>query len=177
MSDQVRLDEFIRGMCLVSKFYGAMPNVVQSGGGNISGKYDGKMFIKSSGIQLSDVSSMDQFAEIDLNGLLSVFKIKSSDYDSFQKRMERKIAKNTITSKVPSIETSMHVFLDDFVLHTHPTSILSIITNKNARKNIQSILTDTPCLIIKYKNPGVLLAQEIYKQMESYEKRNKFRPK
>tara|TARA_Y100001936_G_C16093997_1_gene689786 strand:+ start:8829 stop:9908 length:1080 start_codon:yes stop_codon:yes gene_type:complete len=166
----------IRDLSYISKLYGSMPEIVQSGGGNVSVKSNGIMLIKSSGIHLSDVSSSKHLAKINLNGLLSTFKNKITD-SAFQKRIERKIIKNTLNSKVPSIETSMHIFLNDYVLHTHPTSVLSIVSNKNAQSTIGKLFKDVHHLIIKYKNPGTLLAQEIYKKIESYKKSNRAVPK
>ena len=166
----------IRDLSYISKLYGSMPEIVQSGGGNVSAKSKDVMLIKSSGIGLSDVSSSRELAKINLKGFSKLFNTKMPS-SIFKDRIERKISKNTLNLKVPSIETSMHIFLDNYVLHTHPTSILSVVANKNAKKNLGLIFKDFHHVVIKYKNPGILLAQEIYKQIELYEKRNGIRPK
>ena len=125
----------IRDLSYISKLYGSMPEIVQSGGGNVSAKSKDVMLIKSSGIGLSDVSSSRELAKINLKGFSKLFNTKMPS-SIFKNRIERKISKNTLNLKVPSIETSMHIFLDNYVLHTHPTSILSVVANKNAKKNL-----------------------------------------
>ena len=62
----------IRDLSYISKLYGSMPEIVQSGGGNVSAKSKDVMLIKSSGIGLSDVSSSRELAKINLKTYPSV---------------------------------------------------------------------------------------------------------
>ena len=94
----MELEQFVEFCHLV----GACPDLVQSGGGNISVKLsDDEMLIKASGMDLSDISETQNYVHLKYQGP-SKFHLK------------------TPSACRPSMETGFHISLSQkFVLHTH----------------------------------------------------------
>ena len=172
----VTIQDSIDDLVYISKLFGSLSDVVQSGGGNTSIKYKNIMLIKSSGIHLSEVASIEELSKIDTEGFDKLFRNNlHSKY--FEKKIERAIKLKSKNKNIPSIETAMHIFLEKVVLHTHPTSILSILSSKNAKKIIKNLYKNFDYLVINYKTPGVSLAKEILIKYLDFTKKNNRKPK
>ncbi len=131
--------EFVK----ISKYVGQRFDLIQAGGGNISVKSDdGIMFIKASGIGLSEV-------EID------------KGYSAFD------CLKNTLIdgSPKPSIETPMHVLLDTWVVHTHPLAVGMVVCRPDWKTVLSGLFP--AALLIDYCSPGHELASALLHKSEA----------
>ena len=164
-----KVQKIIYELSYIAKLYGPLTSVVQSGGGNISIKDNNMMLIKSSGINFSDISSMKELSNLKMGGFLNLFANKMNS-KSFNKSIERLIQKNLINKKKPSIETSMHLFLNKYVIHTHPKELLVILSMENAREILKKIYSQYEFATIRYVTPGIDLAKEIYKKTQGKNK-------
>ncbi len=164
-----KVQKIIYELSYIAKLYGPLTSVVQSGGGNISIKDNNKMLIKSSGINFSDISSMKELSNLKMGGFSNLFANKMNS-KNFNKSIERLIQKNLINKKKPSIETSMHLFLNKYVIHTHPKELLVILSMRNAREILKKIYSQYEFATIRYVAPGIDLAKEIYKKTQGKNK-------
>lgn len=120
----------------ISKYCGERYDLIQAGGGNISFKLEELLFIKSSGVILSNVNTF--------NGYSVLFQ-----------------SENIINKNKPSIETSMHTLLKKWTVHLHSIQINKILIKKDAKNHLEKIIENK--LIIDYYTPGEKLFQEISK--------------
>lgn len=156
--------------------------MVQAGGGNTSIKtLDGKMLIKASGFTFSEMTETSGFVNLDLNKVSNLFNgIQGPDSEENEISYNKSLRSGMINvnSPRPSMETGMHIFLDHFVLHTHPvmTNIVTCMTNgeKIARELFSDISPEF--MWVDYKNPGYQLAKEIKTRVSEYENKNGLGP-
>lgn len=135
-----------------SRKIGERYDLVQAGGGNVSFKFGELMFIKSSGMGMSEIDIHNGYNIIYLPDLIN--DINKNGYQPVE-------SYNMIKSKKkPSIETYMHGFMDKYTVHIHPIIFLKLLIEKNIA--IPSFLKDA--LIISYFPPGKELSKQIYKQ-------------
>ena len=162
------LQDFIE----ISKYAGERFDLIQAGGGNSSVKNDdGTMYIKASGIYLSEVSNDYGYSIVDNNEILNFINNKDL-YENQEKSSQYKIASeyiakfNKTPDFKPSIETLMHSLLKKHTLHTHPIVVNAI----TCRKNWKEILTElfgNDIFCIDYKTPGIELALEIKQNLKN----------
>ncbi len=157
--------KIISELVKISKFAGERFDLVQAGGGNSSVKTpEGIMYIKSSGITLSEVNHNTGFVKLDNSLLLHFFdNLKENDDENKANTILQK-AQLDSTAK-PSIETFMHSFLSKYVLHTHPIGINIVMAENNWRDIAKKIFPEA--LLIPYRKPGFELAKEIYYQTKN----------
>lgn len=130
------MDEFVR-LC---KAFGPLEELVQAGGGNISVKLtDDISVIKASGFALSDVTHEKGYA------LVYHRKVAETLASSEEPNIMKFVVSGTTK---PSLETYFHSFLKKYVVHLHPTALLSFLCKSN------------PCLVPYYK-PGFELSRRI----------------
>ena len=107
-------------------------DLVQHQGGNISYKFEDKMVITSSGKNMGDVTLLDGFSLCDSEGNLLDFS---------QNR--------------PSMEYGVHLKIPhNFVLHTHPIHLNTILCSKESKKIVSEILKDYDYNYVPYFTPG-----------------------
>jgi FMN phosphatase YigB (HAD superfamily)/rhamnose utilization protein RhaD (predicted bifunctional aldolase and dehydrogenase) len=136
----------------ISRFCGERFDLVQAGGGNSSVKFGDYMFIKASGVNMSNVNINNGYVVIDnkkiLNDINSNIIKEVTEYNLFgQKRA--------------SIETFMHSILKKYTLHIHPIQINRILITTEAKNIIKEIFPDS--LIIDYFTPGIKICNKIRK--------------
>jgi rhamnose utilization protein RhaD (predicted bifunctional aldolase and dehydrogenase) len=133
----------------ISHYAGKHPEFVQGGGGNTSVKDPGtdRMFIKSSGCRLSDISKSTGFV------LLSIkTKEQAANFD-----------------RKPSIETPMHFLLGQYVIHTHPITVGIIVCDSDGPEKLKKLFVDNgfKLLYMDYASPGPVFAQELAKELKN----------
>ncbi len=161
------LADFIK----ISKYSGERFDLIQAGGGNSSVKNDdGTMYIKASGVCLSDVDDNFGYAIIQNRELLKIFN--NEEIYHAEKRMNDKImadyiAKVNLTPNFkPSIETLLHSMLCKYTLHTHPV-LVNAITNRKEWKEILIKIFGQNIMLIDYKTPGISLALELREKIKN----------
>ena len=134
----------------MSRFSGERFDLVQAGGGNSSVKIENWMFIKASGINMTQINTNIGYVILDNNKLLTDI---SSD------NTRDVIEYNVIGNKRASIETFMHSILKKYTLHLHPIQVNRILITKNCKHVIEDLFPDS--LIIDYITPGIKLCNYI----------------
>ena len=134
----------------ISKTCGERFDLVQSGGGNTSVKVDNYMFIKSSGINLTDVKENTGYAMINNCNLLN---------DLSNNIVKNIIDYNVIGKQRGSIETFMHSVLKKYTLHLHPIQVNKILVLQNSKNIIKELFPES--LFIDYTTPGIKVYNEI----------------
>lgn len=151
------MDE-IKKLIKLSKYAGMREDIIQAGGGNTSVKINNeKMFIKSSGYQLSEMEENVGYSKVNYKKIVDYFKshleIKRSD--------EKELLEGTlIEGNRPSIETFLHSITEKYTLHTHPLLINVFTSRVNGMEELKSIFPDS--LIIGYQTPGIFLAKDFF---------------
>jgi ribulose-5-phosphate 4-epimerase/fuculose-1-phosphate aldolase len=135
----------------ISKFCGERFDLVQAGGGNISVKSGELMFIKASGINLSEVDIDKGYVVINNNLLLqdldSTDSINLNHYNIFKSSLRG------------SMETYMHSILKKYVVHLHPIQVNKILVLYDAKNIISTLFPDA--LVLDYYTPGLDLYHAI----------------
>ena len=134
----------------LSKTCGERFDLVQSGGGNTSVKVDNFMFIKSSGINLTDVKENTGYVMINNCNLLN---------DLSNNIVKNIVDYNVIGKQRGSIETYMHSVLKKYTLHLHPIQVNKILILKNSKNIIKELFPES--LFIDYTTPGIKVYNEI----------------
>ena len=130
------MEENIQDLFEISRFYGTNSEYVIAGGGNTSFKNKDNLWIKASGVSLADIQK-EGFVCLSREKL-KIISEKSYSNNSVEREEEvKKDLYNAIIDndgKRPSVETSLHELVDyQFVVHTHPTLVNSIMCSKNAK--------------------------------------------
>jgi len=146
----------------ISDYVGERFDLVQAGGGNTSVKIEKIMFIKASGINLTELDMNKNYVGLEYSQELI--------YDDDKKKRE-KISANRINESIiflkcykPSIETSIHSILKKYVIHFHPIQFNKISGCKDCKKILENIFENF--CFVDYYTPGIDLAlgiQKIYK--------------
>ena len=134
------MDDFIN-LCRAC----SLDELAQASGGNISVKDKNILYIKASGVSLSDVTAYSGYVMVDNEKVLS-----SMQYDT-----EPDIMSFLISGKErPSLEVYFHSFLKKCVVHLHPTCMNRFLCSNSPN-------------LIDYKKPGFLLSKSILKHYNS----------
>jgi HAD superfamily hydrolase (TIGR01549 family) len=137
----------------LSKYVGERFDLVQAGGGNSSIKIGNWMFIKSSGVNMTQISTTDGYVIIDNKKIQNDIALScTKDVTSY----------NIIGKKRGSIETFMHSILKKYTVHLHPIQVNRILVSKNAETISKLLFPDA--LIIEYLTPGIKVCEEIKKK-------------
>lgn len=168
------MQNYLTDFIALSKFAGERFDLVQAGGGNTSVKLpNGKMLIKASGVNLSDIDLNKGYTTIDNQNLINIFQDPSIQ-QAQGKQTKEIIAKQyvqqaTLTPAIkPSIETTLHTLLNTHVLHTHPIVVNAITCRSSWKIVLQELFNNLNPLFISYKTPGIELATELNTQLTLY---------
>lgn len=154
----------------MSRYYGVNPAYVIAGGGNTSYKNKGELYIKASGIALSDIGA---------NGFVKMSRdrldlMESKVYPENPSEREESVKNDLRTAIIdpgqlrPSVETSLHNLIDfRYVVHTHPTLINALMCSQNARREVEERF-GTEALFIEYTDPGYILFKKLQKLLSDY---------
>ena len=159
------LNDFIE----ISKYTGERYDLIQAGGGNTSCKTDdGKMYIKASGVYLSDVSENQGYSVVEYKKLLNIFEEKNIIREGNKKLKDKLsseyINKYNLTPALrPSIETLLHILMKKYTIHSHPIVVNSITLRKDWKEILKEIFKNDKIALAEYKTPGLELALELKK--------------
>ena len=169
--DKSLIKEFVR----ISKYFGQRFDLIQAAGGNSSIKDGHKMYIKSSGYSLAEVSEKNGYSLLDNRKLMDFLRINKDVKitSKIEKSSFNTLRKSIISGNAPSIETFTHSMLKKYTIHFHPVSVNVISTSTKSRRIFKEIfhneILDKTFFYIKYKTPGIALASEILKIIGPHE--------
>ena len=132
-------EKAISDLVEISQYAAKHPQFVQGGGGNCSVKYLDMMVIKASGVFLEDVSNKKGFVTLNIQGI----KVPPEQKPH------------------PSLETSIHLLLGKYVIHTHPIVIGAIVCAKEGKIIFKDLFKNDDCFWINYTSPGEQLSKKI----------------
>lgn len=166
------MDAQIKDLVEVSRFYGVNKEFVIAGGGNTSFKNNDYLWVKASGVYLSNINP-DGFVCLSRDKLKIIYTKK---YSTNSQKREAEV-KNDLNSamvsesgKRPSVESSLHDIINyPFVVHTHPTLVNALLCSKNAR-SLSGKLFGDDILFIEYIDPGYVLFKKVSDELVRYRK-------
>jgi NAD(P)-dependent dehydrogenase (short-subunit alcohol dehydrogenase family)/rhamnose utilization protein RhaD (predicted bifunctional aldolase and dehydrogenase) len=162
------MENKIKELIAISRFYGKNPEYVIAGGGNTSWKSDRELYIKASGVSLADIDE-NGFCVLD-RGKLSLLPDMPLSADPVMR--EEQVKNGLMDCRIhtdsglrPSVETSLHdLFGYAFVVHTHPTLVNGLLCSMEAEAGV-SKLFGPKALYIPYSDPGFVLFTIIRKKI------------
>jgi rhamnose utilization protein RhaD (predicted bifunctional aldolase and dehydrogenase) len=156
-----------------SKYLGCRLDLVQAGGGNTSIKLGNILHIKSSGLNLSDISVESGHTTLKLDTLRKkLLDLASSNWKSSEKKVLENIGKEllkdeTICDGRASIETFFHAVFKKFTFHTHPTLVNMFVSTDSGFEILKGLFKDA--YFCEYKTPGIELFLEMSDFIEEAE--------
>jgi rhamnose utilization protein RhaD (predicted bifunctional aldolase and dehydrogenase) len=142
------------------------------GEGNTSGRVDEDTFyVKQSGAYLTN-ATRESFVQVRSEAALAILEEGQLTDDEIKARLMAARV-DSFSSSRPSIETVFHAFLltlpgINFVGHTHPTAVNSILCSKKAKEIISGrifpdeiVYCGIEPIFIEYTDPGPTLAKTI----------------
>jgi len=174
------MNQELKQLIEVSRFYGANKDFVIAGGGNTSYKDDQTIWIKASGEPLAELTE-DGLVELNREKL---HQLSSKEYSDEPMKREEQVKSDLLSSiidpsrnKRPSVETSLHEMIGyRFVVHLHPTMINGIMCSRNAR-NIINQLFGSEVLFVPYTDPGYTLFKKLETEIKEFRNSRKCDPK
>lgn len=155
----------LKGLIKISKFAGMREDLVQAGGGNSSVKIDEKtMLVKSSGFQLSDLTSETGYSAVDYSMIVKAFN-ECSNLDDLTENDGKEVLKDALLGGGrPSIETFLHAITKTFTLHTHPIVVNVLTARKDSEIVLAKLFPDS--IFVPYATPGIDLAKTYFKALK-----------
>ncbi len=151
------------------------------GEGNSSAKLDEKHFlVKASGTQLGTIDESG-FVKVQFTPILEALE-QESLADSEVKDVLSNATVGHDAKRMPSVETFLHAIIlsqegINYVGHTHPTAINSILCSKKAEDAYsgclfpdQIVVLGTDPLFIPYTDPGLVLSKAVQAGLADYTK-------
>lgn len=156
----------------VSRRIGERFDLVQAGGGNTSTKDDdGNMFVKASGVRLSDINSEKHFAKIDNQKLKTLYS--NTAWTSLNRKEREQKAEsivqqcNLTQDRRPSIETLLHSLGNGTCLHTHPKLILQAFSGLDNLESFHDTIA-----FVNYNTPGIDLTLALDSSLQQFHQKN-----
>jgi rhamnose utilization protein RhaD (predicted bifunctional aldolase and dehydrogenase) len=162
----------------ISRFAGERFDLVQAGGGNTSVKLDdGRIFVKASGMALSEVGSGADFCLLQWPALLQFLSACDANLSVEALEAQAKVAVAAALTPVassnrrPSIEALLHCLLGKYTLHTHPIAVAALVCRKDWQKIVRDIFASEfpqyqdSLFLVSYKTPGPALAVALQQQL------------
>lgn len=168
----------IASLIELSRLAGERFDLVQAGGGNSSVKADDeRVYVKASGMALSDVSAQSDFCLLRYRPLLDFVAAEAanktfsksddfsnSDIAALDARAGAAVAAAQLNDRRPSIEALLHCLLGKFTLHTHPIAVAAIVCRSGWR---EILAREFPAALpVSYRTPGAALALELAARLE-----------
>jgi len=161
----------------MSHRYGADEEFVLAGGGNTSFKDNNVLYVKGSGVQLSDMS-IEQFVAMDLKLLPDMINREFPENTSNEQREKLVLIEMMAArlpgeeSKRPSVESTLHaMFPYKLVLHVHPPLINGLTCGEDGKKLCGELFGDK-VVWVDLTKPGFILAQECNRIFNNYVEKN-----
>jgi rhamnose utilization protein RhaD (predicted bifunctional aldolase and dehydrogenase)/NAD(P)-dependent dehydrogenase (short-subunit alcohol dehydrogenase family) len=174
------MNQDIKELIEISRYYGADKDFVIAGGGNTSFKNDDTIWVKASGEPLAQLTE-DGLVALDRSKLQEIALNRyPEDAVAREDQVKKDLYKSIIDpskNKRPSVETSLHETISyRFVVHLHPTLINGILCSRNA-KNLTGQLFGDRVLFVPYTDPGYTLFKKLEKEIADYREKNGNDPK
>lgn len=130
--------------------------LVQGGGGNVSWKDGGCLWVKASGTRIGDAPTSDIFVPVDLELLKQ--EVSSGNFDASPVLL-------TESHRRPSIETMFHGILPQkYVVHLHEINSLSRLVGRDAEAVFEELMpVEFAWSFVEYHKPGPELARAIHR--------------
>ncbi len=172
------MNQEIKDLIDVSRFYGRNKDYVIAGGGNTSFKDNEHLWVKASGAGLADITE-DGFVVMDRKKLAGIPEQDFSDDPVLREQQVKEVLYasrlDPDTNLRPSVETSLHDAITySYVVHLHPTLVNALMCSADSRALCQELFTDA--LYIPYTDPGYTLFMKVYREIEHYRKSNRCDP-
>ena len=156
----------------LSRRVGSDPEFSRGGGGNVSVKTDGVIYIKPSGVALGSLSDGD-LMPLDMQPLARLLEEGSDDagVPGSEAVMSVAMAARLRPSgeQRPSVEVLFHVLIPrQFVLHTHPTIVNAVCCASDGARIAETLFGDA-VLWVPYVDPGLPLARAILLARRAFE--------
>jgi NAD(P)-dependent dehydrogenase (short-subunit alcohol dehydrogenase family)/rhamnose utilization protein RhaD (predicted bifunctional aldolase and dehydrogenase) len=168
------MNQQIKNLIEISRFYGSDGNFVIAGGGNSSFKDENTIWVKASGLPL---------AELTEKGLVALSRkklreIASKSYSEDPVTREEQVKTDLCNCIIdpsnkyrPSVETSLHEMIRyKFVVHLHPSLVNGVLCSRNAKSFISRNFSEE-VLFVPYTDPGYTLFKNLEKEISDYRTR------
>ncbi|MEO5885467.1 MAG: class II aldolase/adducin family protein [Candidatus Limnocylindrales bacterium] len=165
--------ELLAEVAALSRHFGRDPAFTRGGGGNSSGKADGVLYIKPSGVSLATLTPRS-LMPLAMEPLLAV--LAGLDVDAGASlpgseavlRIGMAARLDPADHRRPSVELIFHALLPErIVIHTHPTIVNALTCATRGQELATEILGDG-ALWIPYTTPGLPLARRIADEREAH---------
>lgn len=143
----------------ISNTVGLLPELAQGAGGNTSYKKGKKMYVKATGYLLKDLVLNHGYICCDY-GWVRRYLSLCKDENEFNQSIKNASFPEESFGEA-SIETGMHVLLDQFAVHTH--SVYANVFNcmVGGEEFLKKVFSGQDVLFCSYYNPGLALAQAL----------------
>lgn len=165
------MNQELKKLIEVSRYYGQKKEYVIAGGGNTSYKNEKYLWIKASGVNLGNINEKG-FCVLDRAKLND---IPNHQFSANPIKREEEVKNALLNSRTdpstglrPSVETSLHNLFDfSFVVHTHSTLVNGLMcSNQAAEKTLE--IFGKEVLYIPYTDPGYILFIAIDEEIKKY---------
>lgn len=150
------IEDELNKLTHLSRRAGERFDLVQAGGGNSSVKIGDWMFIKASGVNMTQIDTKNGYVVVDNKRLCHDILTIENNTNAIQMDVTKY---NVIGTKRASIETFMHAILKKYTLHIHPIQVNRTLITTGANDIIAELFPEA--LIIDYLTPGIKLCIEI----------------
>ena len=164
----------LHDLVALARRFGTDPEFARGGGGNISVKVDGILYIKPSGTSLAALTPESVIA-LDIGTLMKLLDgppvrpvVRGTD-EVMQVALGARVG--VPDGRRPSVECLFHALIPKrFVLHTHPTTV-NAVTCATRGAEIADRLFGQSVLWVRYTDPGLPLARVIRDARRGHEER------
>ncbi len=168
------MEQQIRDLVAVSRYFGGRKEYVIAGGGNTSWKSRDRLYIKASGVSLSTIGE-EGFCIMDRTRLAALPEMElPADPVVREERVKEALMASRLNPETglrPSVETSLHdLFNYAFVVHTHPTLANGVLCSADAASRVK-LLFGEEALYVPYSDPGFVLFTIIREKILDYRQR------
>jgi len=167
-----KMEQGVKELIEISRFYGNNPEYIIAGGGNTSFKNEEKLWIKASGSSLAVIEE-DGFVCLSRKELKKISEKKYSENSSEREAQVKADLHQAILypeNKRPSVETSLHEIINfPFVVHTHPTLVNALMCSNSAQLTTHKLFGNE-VLFVEYTDPGYILYKKVEAEIINYRK-------
>lgn len=153
--------------------YGSNPQFVLAGGGNTSFKDESFLFIKPSGVALSEIRP-DQFVKMERAKIQRLFSETLPDDVAKREAAAKEMMMEAVSAESsgrPSVEAPLHEVIPfAYVVHLHPASVNGMTCSVNGEKTCAQLFPQA--LWIPYVDPGYTLSKKVFDEIEKYKGAN-----
>ena len=155
-------------LCQLSREFGTSP-YVHAGGGNVSVKSAGRLWIKPSGMALCEMTP-ERFLEMDRSALNAIYAAQPPENTHERERFISGMLMRAVVSESggrPSLETSLHNLFDAaYVVHTHITLLNGLTCARGGAAACREIFPEA--LWVEYVDPGYTLCMHVRETLRQY---------